>query len=119
MRIIDIEWLDIDNKEAIVIVGDSEHKIKCFADELEYKKDQIIKGDLYALDLEDAMLESDYTDEKIVMDNLSCNVVGLLDDNKSVLKIGNIKIKINPEDIPGDIKDGQKISARISRVDLY
>ena len=119
MYIKEIKWIDKENNEAIVEISDSKNVITCYAYSLEYNLGDKVKENLEALEIEDVISVDIIEEEKVIMDGLSCNVIGVLCCDKSVLKIGDLLINIQKENIPKDINDETKVSARITRVDLW
>ena len=119
MYIKEINWLDKENSEAIVEISDSKNVITCYAYSLEYNLGENIKENLEALEIKDVISVDRIQKEKVIMDGLSCNVIGVLCCKKCVLKIGDLLINIQKESVPKDIKDETKVSARITRVDLW
>lgn len=119
MYVKEIKWIDEENKEAIVEISDSKNVINCYAYSLKYNIGEIINENLEALEIKDVISVDIIEEEKVIMDGLSCNVIGVLCCDKSVLKIGDLLINIQKENIPKDINDETKVSARITRVDLW
>ncbi|MBP3201754.1 MAG: hypothetical protein J6M39_08925 [Lachnospiraceae bacterium] len=120
MIITNINWIDQNNKEAIVTISDSRFNIVCFADNLRYKIGDKICERLNALCINDIKRISNNNHYDVKMkDTFNCKIIAKLCNNKSILKIGNIIIDITGCYLPNDLNDNDLVEAELSRVDLY
>lgn len=111
-------WLDYDSKEAVVTIQGKHLSIDCYVYGFVINTQDLSECFLSAVDTKDVVLATG-EQEAIVMDGLTCAIVGRLCNNRSIVRVDDFSIAINPSVIPNDIYDGQTIALRVLRVNIY
>lgn len=121
MYIQDIKWIDEEIKEAEVRISDGKYSVICFSQPFNGKVNQIYTENiicydseyLYAIDTEDYYVERiDYSFQYI----LKGKIINL---NEKLLLVGELNIDLSNVCIPGDIKEGNFIEVKVTRLDLF
>lgn len=120
MYIKDIEWLDPIEKEAIAVVSDTKYEITCFADILQQEINDELVEPLECVIVQN-IIRSDEEDKVEKTDSsFGYHLCGRLLDRKSgLMVVGQIKLHIQPELIPGDIDDDEQIAFDCCRIDIW
>lgn len=121
VKIIKVNWLSKEALEAEVTVSDGRFELKCFSQPFNYAFNDFIETPLYCYDacnIEKAQ-NSDAKVQKL-QDSFDYMITGkLISKNDSSIEVGNIILKIERSDLPGDIKEGNYVSFISKRIDLY
>lgn len=120
MYIKNIEWLDQNEEEAITIVSDTKYEITCFADGLQQGINDELTKPLECVIVKN-IIRSDEEDKVEKTDSsFGYHLCGRLLDRKSgLMVVGQIKLHIKPELIPGDIDDDEQIEFDCCRIDIW
>lgn len=116
-----INWISEESLEAEVTITDGQFELLCFSHPFTKKKGEQIVEPLYVLDTYDATrLDSlNFRVEKLegTFDYL---IEGkLINKELGLIKLGNITIEIDSPFIPKDLRDGDYISFKCNRLDIY
>ncbi|SFH56845.1 hypothetical protein SAMN04487830_10242 [Pseudobutyrivibrio sp. OR37] len=112
-----IDWIDIDNYEASVVISDGLFDIVCFSDDCSYKVGDIIDDDIKVLGVHDIFISEVNTETIISQSGFRYEIIGRYENNK--LFLGEIIISIDSELVPKDISRGDYIHVCIDRFDLW
>lgn len=121
MYIDSIEWLDKDNKEAILGISNNKDILRCFSCPCDYKIGEIINFPLKCLDSNNIMISS----EKIfiiqrINSIFSYNLCGqLVDKKKGIIFLEGFTLQIDGSLIPKDINNQDYILFTVSRIDVW
>ena len=115
-----IVWLNQEVQEAELYVSAGIKSIICFSHPCQYSENDQLFENLEILDVSDIRLSDEdvYCFER-VGDTFEYLVTGRLENDRSVLVVGEFKINIPTNEIPGDLQDGMFIKVRISRIDVW
>ncbi|NER13108.1 hypothetical protein GWK08_06635 [Leptobacterium flavescens] len=121
MVVKEIIWISEEILEAEVVITDGQFDLLCFGHPFKKKKGEQLTGPIYALDpTEIIRLETPNSHIKKLDESFDYLIEGELVDKKSgLMKIGDIMIEIDGRFIPGDIVNGDYISFRCDRLDIY
>ena len=118
MHISKTTWLSHNQNEAVISIQGRIHSIDCYVYGFESDLKDLNACILDAIDTKDVVLAEE-ENEAILMDGLSCMIVGILSNNRSAVKVDDFLININSNVVPKDICDGQKVCFRALRINLW
>jgi hypothetical protein len=118
VKIIKVEWIDKEEREADVTISDGTFSVVCYSCPFKLQEGEIFENRLYCLDVENILKTSE--PEVIIngSDFYEYSVRGKLGDNR-VVSIGELQVDVSDADIPGDICSGDMIEFSINRLDIY
>lgn len=120
MYVSEVSWINKEINEAEVEVSDGVYSVLCFSHPFGYNIGDKIKENLHGFDVKDIMKVDTGVFYAEREDSTFVHIVaGKLCEECSVLSIGSIKINIEPDRVPKDLKDGDHIKVRISRIDIW
>lgn len=121
MYIKEIEWLDEENKEAVLNVVSGMHSIKCFSYPCKHKIGDILTEPLECLETKNVVLcRVPEEDIKKLEKPFKYRICGKLKcKEESILEVYGFKIHLDENMIPNDIKDGAYIQFISSRIDIW
>lgn len=120
MYIKNIKWIDEENKEALVIVTNDKTELECFSYPLEKSKNDII--DIIHCSFVTDICISVKNEYSIKYNNRNKQYIicgQLSNKEEGVLLLDTIKMDISGEYIPSDIKNGDFICFKTTRLDIW
>lgn len=120
MKIENIEWLDIDEKEAVITVSNNYNKLICFSCPCDYQIGDELTEQLECLDTK-AVAVCDKCDSITKLESVfGYKLQGrIIDAENGIVAVDGFVIHIDEKEIPGDVNAGMYIQFDTSRVDVW
>ncbi|MEG0153664.1 MAG: hypothetical protein RR744_10930 [Cellulosilyticaceae bacterium] len=115
-----VERSDESQEEADVTISDGTYSVMCFSSSFMLKTNDEFKDKIYCFDVEDLCIAT--KSEPIVEkkdDFYEVFIRGKLEEENSVVYVGELVIDISEAHIPKDICGGDMIEFSSSRLDIY
>ncbi|MBP2623228.1 hypothetical protein [Streptococcus oricebi] len=121
IKINNIEWIDVDTKEAELVLSDGENKLLVFSDgysEFDCQVGVEFKEELYAMVSSDVIQVMNKPESVLPLGGFRQVITGtLIDKQNSLLKIGEYVLHFE-SDIPNDVKEGELLEFEVGRIDI-
>ena len=121
VNIKEINWMSEEALEAEVIITDGRFELLCFSHPFKKNKGDQLLDPLYAFEPDEIVkLETPSFRIERLSNAFDYLIEGkLIDKESGHVKLGNIIIEIENHFIPRDFKDGDNISFKCNRLDIY
>lgn len=121
MYIIKIEWIDKDEKEAILKVVNNMESLICFSCPCSYNLGDVLTEPLECLDTDDIEVCNSKKNRIEKMEGtFKYKLIGKLKDVKNgIIEVCGFEIHIDEDKIPGDAKNEMNIQVLTSRIDVW
>ena len=121
MYIKSVRWIDKEAKEAEVVISDNNYELLCFSHPFTKNVGEKLEEPISCLNVEDVFKA--FKEEVYVVkyeNYFSYSIRGLLYNKKDkIVLVGDIKLSLEDEYIPNDLREGEYIEFKVSRLDLY
>lgn len=116
-----ITWLDHSCLEAELVVSDGSYCLLCFSCPCEYAVGDELRGPLECLDAQDICVAEENVFNVVKGPfPYSYTLCGrICDISKGIVCVGKLKLHIEQNRIPKDIRSGQYVWFSTSRIDIY
>lgn len=115
-----IIWISKDALEAEVIITDGVYELKCFSQPMNYDINHIIEEPLYCYNVRNVVKawETEFSAVKLT-EYFAYNITAqVVDKEIGLIKLGDMKLQVEKNILPGDIKNNDYISFYCQRIDL-
>ena len=121
MYIEKIEWLDKEEKEAILKVVDGMESLVCFSCPCSYNIGDVLTEPLECLDTNDIVLcETQENSIEKMKESFKYKLKGKLKDiQNGIIEVYGFILHIDEEKIPGDIANGMYVQFVAPRIDIW
>lgn len=121
IKVIKINWLSKEALEAEVTLTDGKFELICFSQPFNYDLNDFIKTYVYCYETNNVLIEDVREFEVNKLNStFAYKLAGeLINKEECVVAIGDIRIIIEKDKLPGDVKVGDYISFNCKRIDIY